>query len=123
MSSDPSISPPSSLLPSALASPKPPLRTIRELLVHDFGPAGGIFPLHVTTEWLDVVSSNTVLVYLHQMFVLAAQLHRAKRADFDDTITEWICYYSPHDLIETYFHLVQHKARRHLELSPDSEND
>ena len=123
MSSDPLTSPPSSLPSSFAASPKPPIRTIRELLVDDFGPAGNIFPLHVTMEWLEVVSNNTLLVYLHQMLVLAAQLHKAGRADFNDPITEWICYYSPHDLIEAYFHLVQYKARQLMRFPSDSEND
>ncbi|KKU40221.1 MAG: hypothetical protein UX57_C0022G0020 [Candidatus Uhrbacteria bacterium GW2011_GWE2_46_68] len=122
MSSDPLTSPPSSLPSSSAASPKPLTRTIRDLLIHDFGPTGNIFPLHVTSEWLENISSNTLLVYLHQMLVLAAQLHKTGRADFNDPVTEWICYYSPHDLIETYFHLVQHKARQLVSFPSDSEN-
>ena len=91
--------------------PSPPPITIRTLLIRDFGTHGIVEDLGVTAEWLSPVMTDTVLLYLHQMLILAVRLKRLGH-DMSEPIHLWTSLYTPGTLIESYYHEVQEKTAR-----------
>jgi hypothetical protein len=99
------------LMSSPSRLPPPPPITIRTLLIRDFGAHGIVEDLGVTAAWLSTVMTDTVLVYLHQMLILAVRLKRLGH-DMSEPIHLWTSLYAPGALIESYYHEVQEKSAR-----------